>query len=45
MPSFNTLHLHMLASGKITQAQLLVMYPYETSTTLTNAVAIHSLKG
>ena len=39
MPTFNVIHLHRYLLGLITQAQILALYPWETVTTLTRAVA------
>jgi hypothetical protein len=39
MPSFNIIHIHRYISGVMSQAQILALYPQETITTLTVAVA------
>lgn len=42
MNNFNSLHLHMYRDGTLTQGQMLVLYPGETSTTLAAALAAYT---
>lgn len=42
--TFSNLHLHMLAMGQISPTQILALYPGETVTTLTAAVAAQAAK-
>ena len=43
-PTFNTMHLHLLAIGALTASQVLALYPQETTATLTAAIVAAASK-